>query len=233
MNPIVISVIIPTFNEADFIETLLIHLQRNSAKHLIEIIVVDANSTDGTPEIAKQAGARVCIIQQKGRAVQMNNGAAIAKGKVLYFVHADTIPPDTFATDIQQCVEEGFHMGRYLSAYQSNSWLLKLNAWFSRFDLFAGMGGDQTLFICTDLFKNCGGFNNSMKIMEEFEFCNRARKNARYKIIRKETLISARKYQNRSWLNVQLANYMVLRMYKKGASQEHMVQKYRAMLGNQ
>ena len=105
-----------------------------------------------------------------------------------------------------------------------------MNAFLSRFDTFAGMGGDQTLFITKNLFDKTGGFNSETRIMEEFEFCARARKNVRYKIIPKAVLISARKYETNGWLKVQIANYTVVKMYGRGATQEEMVNKYKQML---
>jgi GT2 family glycosyltransferase len=92
------------------------------------------------------------------------------------------------------------------------------------------MGGDQTLFVTRPLFNSTGGFNASMKIMEEYEFCRRARRSGKYIIMDGSTLISARKYETNSWWQVQKANYTIIQMYKKGASQEDMVKKYREML---
>jgi GT2 family glycosyltransferase len=69
-----------------------------------------------------------------------------------------------------------------------------------------------------------------MKIMEDYDFCERARKLGRYKIIPKAALISARKYETNSWLQVQLANARVVSMYKKGASQQEMLETYKRML---
>lgn len=69
-----------------------------------------------------------------------------------------------------------------------------------------------------------------MLIMEEFEFVKRARINERYKIFNKPAIISARKYDSNTWCNVQMANRKIVRMYKKGASQEEMVSAYKRML---
>ena len=225
-----VSIIIPVFNEADNIGKLIRYLIDFGNDSLEEIIVVDGGSTDDTLLIAKEAGATSVISPQKGRAAQMNFGASLAKGDLLYFVHADTLPPQTYIWDILDAIRSGFDMGRYLSTYDSNSWLLKMNALLSRLDTFGGMGGDQTLFITKNLFQQTVGFDGSMKIMEEFEFCARARKQGKYKIIRKPVLISARKYDTNGWFTVQKANYTIVKMYQKGASQESMVSKYKEML---
>ena len=225
-----LSIIIPVFNEAEHIGKLIVYLTRFGRDSVQEIIVIDGGSTDDTPLRAKEAGASSVVFRQKGRAAQMNFGASLAKGDLLYFIHADTLPPQTYITDIADTVKAGYDMGRYLSNYASKSWLLKLNGLLSRLDTFEGMGGDQTLFITKKLFQQAGGFNGSMTIMEEFEFCARARKMGKYKIINKPVLISARKYDTNGWFTVQKANYKIIRMYKNGASQESMVLKYRKML---
>lgn len=225
-----VSIIIPVFNEAENIGKLITYLTRFGQNSLQEIIVVDGGSADDTLLFAEEAGAMAVISPQKGRAAQMNFGASLAKGDLLYFVHADTLPPQTYITDIVAAVENGYDMGRYLSTYDSKSCLLKLNALLSRLDTFGGMGGDQTLFITKKLFEKTGGFDGTMKIMEEFEFCVRARKLGKYKIIHKPVLISARKYDTNGWYTVQRANYTIVRMYLNGASQESMVLKYKALL---
>lgn len=225
-----VSVIIPTFNEADNIGRLVHYLRENSDENLVEIIVVDGGSTDKTVAIAKNAAAKVVKSPEKGRAWQMNFGASMATGNLLYFVHADTIPPKSYLKDIVEAVQQGYQMGRYLSRYDSKSWLLKINALLSRTDTFAGMGGDQTLFITQELFEETGGFDDEMKIMEDFEFSARARKKGKYKIIPKPVLISARKYDTNGWLKVQKANYTMVRMYQNGASQEDMISKCKQLL---
>jgi len=225
-----VSIIIPTYNEAENIGSLLDFLLINGDENLMEIIVSDGGSTDTTFEAAKKTGVKTVLSPKKGRAAQMNYGASMAKGDLLYFVHADSKPPKTYLTDIIHSIASGFDLGRFLSAYDSKSWLLKINSLLSRLDTFAGMGGDQTVFITHQLFKETGGFNAEMKIMEEFEFCARARKKGKYKIIPKAVLVSARKYESNGWLSVQKANYKIVRMYLKGASQEEMANKYKQML---
>ncbi|MES2111236.1 MAG: TIGR04283 family arsenosugar biosynthesis glycosyltransferase [Bacteroidota bacterium] len=225
-----VSIIIPVFNEAENISKLIRYLTSFGYDSLPEIIVVDGGSTDDTLLNAKDAGAEAVISSEKGRAAQMNFGASLAKGDLLYFVHADTLPPETYITDIADAIKAGYDMGRYLSTYDSKSWLLKINALLSKLDTFGGMGGDQTLFITKDLFQHTGGFDGAMKIMEEFEFCARARKLGKYKIIHKPVLISARKYDTNGWFTVQKANYTIVRMYQKGASQESMVLRYKELL---
>ena len=80
------------------------------------------------------------------------------------------------------------------------------------------------------IFNIIGGFKEDMQIMEDYEIITRAKAVAKYKIIKKDTLVSARKYDTNSWLKVQRANYIIVQMYKKGASQNAMAEKYKQLL---
>ncbi|MFO0435967.1 MAG: glycosyltransferase, partial [Sphingobacteriaceae bacterium] len=91
-----ISVIIPTFNEAERIGNLIDYLILNKTNSDVEIIVVDGGSDDKTVEIANSKNVKVELVKEKGRANQMNQGAAIASGDIFYFVHADTLPPASY-----------------------------------------------------------------------------------------------------------------------------------------
>jgi rSAM/selenodomain-associated transferase 2 len=225
-----ISVIIPTYNEQDNIAKLVLFLRENGGQILKEIIVSDGGSTDKTLVIATQNGARTVLSSGKGRAAQMNYGASMASGDILYFVHADTFPPALFCSDIEKAMRDGFTIGRYQTKFDSKKFVLKLNAFFTRFDLFMCYGGDQTLFVEKKLFESIGGFDSSMRIMEDYEIIERAKKRSNYKILPGKTLISARKYETNSWWRVQRANYIIVQMYKKGADQEAMVKIYKELL---
>jgi rSAM/selenodomain-associated transferase 2 len=225
-----LSIIIPTYNEANYIGSLINHLNQHCDASAVSIIVADGGSTDHTIAIAKEAGATALVSPHKGRSAQMNYGASLATSEVLYFVHADTFPPSSLAKDIKQAIAEGFDLGRYRTKFDSTKAILKLNAWATRFDLFICMGGDQTLFIKRDLFQQQNGFREDMKIMEDYEFCARMRKGARYKIMKGAATVSARKYDTNSWWAVQRANAKIMSLYKKGASQPQMLDTYKQLL---
>ena len=225
-----VSIIIPTFNEEGNIGKLVAWLQQYRTGALAEIIVSDGGSADATLKEAARHGAQAVVSPVKGRSGQMNYGASLAKGNVLYFVHADTFPPTSYLDDIEKAIHSGYDLGRYRTKFDSKKMILKLNAWATRFDFFICMGGDQTLFIRKSLYESCGGFREDMKIMEEYEFCQRARKSGRYRIMKGSALVSARKYDTNSWLTVQLANSKVVSLFKQGASQQEMLETYQHML---
>ena len=225
-----ISIIIPTFNEENYIGKLVSHLKKNGGEKVLEIIVSDGGSSDHTLVNATQAGASAFISPKKGRAAQMNFGAALAKGSILYFVHADTTPPETFAANIIKALEDGFDFGRFRTKFDSSSLLLKMNAWLTRFDIFECYGGDQTLFITKEFFQKIKGFNEQQIIMEDYEIVQRAKKFGTYTIIKKDVLVSARKYEMLSWYRVQKANYKMIKMYKNGEAPHLMVSTYKELL---
>jgi len=107
-----ISVIIPVINEAENLKKLLPILTRQE----VEVIVVDGGSNDDSMAIGQYYGAEVTR-SSKSRALQMNKGAEIATGDVLYFVHADSLPPTSFASDIRRAVQHHRFVGEVVKPY--------------------------------------------------------------------------------------------------------------------
>lgn len=215
-----ISIIIPTLNEAENLPKLLKFLKTNPYKN-IEIIIVDAASTDNTLEIAKKFEYVEIISQNKrNRAVQMNLGAKAATGDLLYFVHADVLPPENFAKDIIKAINAGFELGCYRFMFDKKSIMLRFNAWWTRFNFMFCRGGDQTLFVTPSVFEELNRFNESYVIMEDFEFIKRARKKYRFKILPKSVVVSARKYKNNSYFKVNMVNLYSYWRFQFGVSPE-------------
>ena len=225
-----ISIIIPTLNEADNIGHIIDYLKQYADASLQEIIVVDAQSADNTEGVARRHGATVVQSPKRGRAAQMNAGAASAKSDILYFVHADCYPPTSYILDIFEALQKGFPMGCYRYRFDSNAFLLKINAFFNRFEPLVCRGGDETLFIEKGVFMELNGFDERFCIMEEYDFIRRARERFKFKIIPKYAVVSARKYETNSWWQVQRANATLFSMFKKGVAPEEMAATYKRML---
>ncbi|WP_207491416.1 TIGR04283 family arsenosugar biosynthesis glycosyltransferase [Aridibaculum aurantiacum] len=227
-----IAVIIPTYNEAGSIGNLVTSLLKNKREASMRIIVSDGGSTDDTLQEAKDTGADLAVVSpQRSRAAQMNYAASLCPEEILYFVHADVkIHPD-YITDIAAALKEGYDMGCYRYKFDSDHPLLKVNSFFTRFPFIWCRGGDQTLFVKRQVFENLDGYR-SMRIMEEYDFIKRAKEAGyRFKIIPKDILVSARKYETNSYFKVLYANYRVMKMWKSGkASDEEMAMTYKRLL---
>lgn len=225
-----ISVIIPVRNEAENIGGLLDWLKEHPDKDKLEVLVVDGESEDETCQIVEAKGGRLLRASRKGRAIQMNLGARHATGEVLYFVHADARPPETFVSDIQAALDAGYPVGCYRFRFDSNRFLLRINDYMTRFDRIWCRGGDQTLFITRTLFDELDGYREEMLIMEDYDIITRARKKNAFRIIPKDVLVSARKYDNNSYLRVQIANLIIFSMYGLNYSQERLVKAFKRLL---
>lgn len=225
-----ISIIIPTFNEAGQIADVVEHLRSSMSDLEHELIISDGGSTDGTVDIAQQFGAKAVVSPVKGRAGQMNHGAFMASGDVLHFVHADSRPPTDLPAIIAKAIAAGADHGSFRTRFDSTRHILRINAFFTRFDRPFFRGGDQSIWVKRALFERLEGYREDMLIMEEYDLLERLRTAGVFHLSRGSTLVSVRKYADNSWLRVQLANLKVVRMYRRGASQREMVETYKHML---
>jgi rSAM/selenodomain-associated transferase 2 len=225
-----ISIIIPTYNEEEHIGPLVAHLWLNSQGLVREIVVIDGGSQDNTLNLAAQAGAQAYLSPRKGRAAQMNLGASMVQGSVLYFVHADSFPPATYVQDILEAIQAGYPLGCFRFRFNSNKLLLKINSYCTRFDRIMCRGGDQTLFLLRTVYDDLEGYKDDYLIMEEYDLILRARKKYPFRIIPKDVMVSARKYDHNGYFRVNLANLTVFMMFFAGFPQLKMVNTYKRMI---
>ena len=198
-----ISIIIPTWNEATRVGPLLTYLREYStAENIREILVIDGGSTDNTVEMASVLGV-VPYTVEKGRAKQMNFGAQMAKAEILYFLHADTLPPHAFDTLIINAVCKQWEAGCFRLKFDTSNWFLSFFSWFSRVNLKICRGGDQSLFITQRLFKETNGFNEKYVEYEDTEFIGRLYKKYTFKVLPQRVVTSARKYQKKGTVKLQ------------------------------
>ena len=226
----VISVIIPVCDEAKNIACLVENLRRHAPADAVEVLVADARSTDGTADVARQAGATVLLSPTPGRAAQMNYGARHATGDILYFIHADVgIHPDYVAT-IRAAVAQGHGAGCYRFRFDSSHPLLRINSFGTRFEGIMSRGGDQTLFITKALFEQLDGFDERFVIMEDFDIIQRIRRVAKFLIVPQDVVVSARKYETNGWLRVQLANLTAFAMFFLKVAPTRIARTYKGLL---
>jgi rSAM/selenodomain-associated transferase 2 len=224
------SIIIPTNNEADQIAKTISIVHTANGKHEVEIIVVDVCSTDDTISIAEQCGATVVRSERKGRAAQMNKGALIAKHEILYFLHADSIPPNNFTTHILDAYKKGIHSGCFRLGFDYDHWFLKANAWFTRFNVNAVRFGDQSLFVTKQVFEKSGGFREDLVMMEDQEIIHRLKKHSRFKVLNDVVTTSARKYLDNGVFRMQGIFFRIWAMYYLGYSQEQMLNVHKKLI---
>jgi rSAM/selenodomain-associated transferase 2 len=224
------SIIIPTYNEADQIAATISKTHAANGQHEIEIIVVDGGSSDETVKIATACGARAITSERKGRAAQMNKGAASAKGEILYFLHADSIPPQGFTTQILNVYNKGIKSGCFRLKFDHDHWFLKANAWFTRFNVNAVRFGDQSLFVAKEVFEKSGGFREDLVMMEDQEIIHRLKRHGKFRVLNDVVITSARKYLDNGVYRMQGIFYRIWAMYYLGYSQEQMLQVHRRLI---
>jgi rSAM/selenodomain-associated transferase 2 len=215
-----LSVVIPTYNEAAHISETIKLLESRSGEGVREIIVVDGQSSDETRSKACAAGAKVFVSPKKGRASQMNYGAEQAKAELLYFLHADSIPPPHFETQVIQAVKKEYPAGCFRLTFDQSHPLLDAYAWFTRFNIDAFRFGDQSLFITSEAFEDIGGFREDHIVMEDNEIVRRIKQRYPFTILDDAVETSARSYRKVGVVKLQLIFILIYSLYFVGVEQE-------------
>lgn len=225
-----ISVIVPAYNEEALIKQTIQRVRQHDICNLVkEIIVVDGGSTDNTFSIAQLEGVKV-IEGPKGRAKQMNQGATAANTEIIYFLHADSIPPKGYTSQIIDAYRKGTNSGCFRLKFDYEHWFLKTNAWFTRFNVNAVRFGDQSLFVTKDVFQKCGCFREDLVIMEDQEIIHRLKKNSRFTVLNDFVTTSARKYLDNGVYRMQGIFYCIWFMYYMGYSQQQMLKVHKRLI---
>lgn len=198
-------------------------LQLSSAIPVEVIVALSCENHDGPYDFLDSNSVQLLKCPGRGRAVQMNAAVERAKGDILVFLHADVVPPRSFLQDIAQALDEGYVAGFFSYKFDKDSILLKINASFTTKDGFFTGGGDQCLFIKKPVFMELGRFDEEQVLMEDFEFFQRMkRQDINYTIIKNDLIVSARKYSVNSYLRVNLANMLLVLLFKFGYSSQRL-----------
>jgi rSAM/selenodomain-associated transferase 2 len=212
-----LSVIVPMLDEERAIGPTLDAIHAGAPG--VEIIVVDGGSTDRSVEIARARGAQT-MTAGRGRARQMNAGAAAAHGDALAFVHADTIVPATFASDIASALADprvvGGRFDVELDELSLVSRLLgKLISLRSR--LMRSATGDQAIFVRRDVFAAVGGFAQ-IDLCEDVDFARRLKHSGRVACLRSRVITSARRWRQNGVIRTVLRMWLIKSLFLAGVS---------------
>ena len=224
-SPRTVGVILPVLNEAGILETALTEVLEQAPD---EMIVVDGDSQDATCDIVRRHPALHLIKAQRGRAAQMNAGAAAARSDILLFLHADTRLPPQALSHVRAAIQAGHLWGRFdvrldgaRPAYRVIERFMNL-----RSALTGIATGDQAIFVRRDVFQQLGGFA-PISLMEDIELSARLRRKQPPARIRAPVLVSVRRWERHGVARTVLRMWWLRLCYWLGVSPTHLARWYR------
>ncbi len=215
--PHLISVIIPTLNEEDFIERSIKSAFRSPEP--VEVIVVDGGSIDRTTEKAARLGALVFACKAS-RARQMNHGAFKAKGDILLFLHADTILPEGFEQAVKEALKPSdvsagaFSFGVDAEGMKYRALERCVNLRCRILDM---PYGDQAIFVKQEQFERAKAYPD-IPIMEDVELLKRLKQQGRLVILPQRIKTSARRWERLGILKTTILNQFIRLAWFAGIS---------------
>lgn len=222
-----LSIIVPVLNEATQIVTALEPLQQLRAQGH-EVIVVDGGSDDDTAEHARALCDQL-LNAPRGRARQMNAGAEVAKGDVLWFLHADTLASvtaaDALVTALSQSNRE---WGRFDVRLSGSSPLLRVVETLMnlRSRLTGIATGDQGIFVRRGLFERLGGYPD-IPLMEDIALSRLLKRQCAPICLRERLLTSSRRWEQQGVVRTILLMWRLRFAYWRGVSPDHLAVRYR------
>jgi len=223
-----LSIIIPCLNEAAGIVSMLESLRPLRARGA-EVIVADGGSSDDTAALAAPLAERV-VKAPRGRAVQMNAGAALARAEILLFLHADCVlPPDADQLIVAGLAGGAHQWGRFDVALDGVHPLLKVVA--STMNLRSRLTGiatgDQGIFITRALFARLGGFP-ALPLMEDIALSRLAKRTGAPLCLHERIVTSARRWERHGVLRTIVLMWQLRLAYFLGADPARLALRYHA-----
>jgi rSAM/selenodomain-associated transferase 2 len=192
-----------------------------------EVILCDGASTDRTPALACERGARV-IACERMRARQFNRGAKEAANENLVFLHGDTALPFGAAEAVVSALDGGHVFGGFRLRYEETSWklrvaetLINLRTSFSQCPW-----GDQAQFIRRSRFLADGGFRE-MPLMEDYDLAVRMKRAGRTTILPLLVTTSGRRFLKKGLIRTSAINWRIIISYRLGVDPERLARMYR------
>lgn len=223
-----ISIIIPVFNESQIINSTIDYLYNLDFAGDFEIIVVDGNPAGTTINTITNADVKK-IIGKKGRGSQMNQGAAVANGDVLLFLHADTLPSHDALNQIIAATKQHDIMGGAFDlGIRSEKKIFRLIeiAASMRSRLTRIPYGDQAIFLKKRFFDQIGGFKD-IPIMEDVELMQRVKKTGKkIKFMARKVQTASRRWETEGIIFCTLRNWALITLFLLGVSPEKLKKFY-------
>lgn len=221
-----ISIIIPVLNEQENIRSLLKLLQ-SARSYGAELVVVDGGSTDSSCEYAESLCDHL-VHSGRGRARQMNAGAKIANGTVLWFLHADSIPSDEIIERLMKVCAGGKSVwGRFNISMTGSHLLLKIVALMMNIrSRVTGIAtGDQGIFMHRNLFEEVNGFPD-LPLMEDITICSELKKSKMPLCCTEKLVTSSRRWEEKGILRTIVLMWWIRFAYAMGRDPEKLHQQY-------
>jgi len=213
-----ISIVIPVLNESASIQALVRHLRALPGGNGAEVIVVDGDPA-GSTLAALDDGPVVQLTAPRGRGLQMNAGAAVARGEVLLFLHADCRLPDTALDDIRTLLSRpGVAAGAFRLSFDNPGMVYRAMSWVVSVKTRLGRSpyGDQGIFLRKAYFDEIGGFA-PVRIMEDVELTRRIRRRGDRLVLSESTIVtSARRMESEGLARRVAKNGWMLTLFSLG-----------------
>jgi len=219
-----LSIVMPVLNEAAHIAAALEALAPLRGRGA-EVIVVDGGSRDGTPERAARLADRV-LAAPRGRAAQMNAGAAAARGDILLFLHADTRLPDDADILIREALARSPRVwGRFDVRFAGNALPLVAAAMNLRSRATGIATGDQAMFVTREAFGRAGGFPD-IALMEDVTLSARLKRLSRPLCLAARVTTSPRRWQAHGIVRTVLLMWRLRLAFFLGADPQRLARAY-------
>jgi rSAM/selenodomain-associated transferase 2 len=221
-----LSIVVPALDEAAGIEATLLALQPLRARG-VELVLADGGSSDGTLQRAAP-WVDQATTTARGRAVQMNAGAALARADRLLFLHADTRLPPLADVLVHQALAGGACWGRFDVRIEGRPWMLRVVAALMnlRSRLSGIATGDQAIFVTRNAFRQVGGFP-LQPLMEDIELSRRLKCLGRPACLRARVSTSGRRWEQRGVWRTILLMWQLRWRYWRGESASRLAEAYR------
>jgi rSAM/selenodomain-associated transferase 2 len=228
-----VSIIIPTYNEATTVEKTLRHLR--DLRGNFEVIVADGESTDGTLHVVESLAASFsqplrCFTGKRHRALQMNQAAKEARGETLIFLHADArLGHDALEQLRHALADASIVGGNFNLVFDGNDVWSRLFTCVNRLRRRLGIYyGDSALFVPCRVFQQLGGFA-PIPIMEDYEFVRRLERSGRSVCLNSVVRVSDRRWRVQGVLWTLLSWVWIQGLYSLGVPPARLSRWYRAI----